>query len=170
MFSTFAKTWPFPDFDQQMPQPLEEIRPQIDSKWSADAGFLFKAMIRLSCRPSLQCIWILHEGIQYFPSHKEISFQRRNYHKQSSNIERKPPINKMRRAQAPKWTLVQNLTRNSNIQLKLLSFFFFPQELTSKRSGDKSWRNLVRDERKESEPISGEIGWPLHPLTHPSTD
>lgn len=102
----------------------------IAGKWSTDAAFLFKAMIRLSCHTPRDCIWILHEGIQYFASHKEMSFQRRHNHKQSSNIKGKLPINKTRRAPAHKRTAVQNLTCNTSVQLKLffflfVSFFFF---------------------------------------------
>lgn len=91
---------------------------------------------------------------RYKTSHKEISFQRRNIQTQSSDFKRKAPINKMIRAHAHKYIVVHNLPWNTSVQLKL----FFPVALTSQHSRGRSEHNLVKDQRKETDSISGEIG------------
>lgn len=117
-------------------------------------------MIRLSCHTFHGCIWILHEGIQYFPSHKEKSlFQRKNNHKQSLQTSRggKLPEKNETCTSTQIYAVVQNLTRQTSV---LLFFFILSCALASRHSWDGSGHNLVKDERKESESISGEIGWP----------
>ena len=67
-------------------------------------------------------------------------------------------LKKMRRAQAHKYTQLCRISHAR--QVYSFFFFFLSCALASRHSWDGSGHNLVKDERKESESISGEIGWP----------